>query len=313
MTSKNNIGLAISAKDSTEAVRKIIQAEELGVPSAWLTTGGARMDGLTLLSAAAIKTRSILLGTSIIPIWPRHPIAVAQQAQVLAQISPGRFRLGIGPSHKDGMIQTFGADFKAPLGHMREYIRILKSLLQHGEVDMDGKYYVAHAKIDEPLDVPIMASALRRRSFELCGGEADGAISWICPGTYLRDVAIPAIHRGAERANRQVPPLIAHTMVAIHSDADQVRRSVRDHMSFYVRFPFYMQMFLDAGFPEAQSGEWSDSMIDAVAIYGSETEVVSKLRTLLCYSATELIVSPILIGPDLEASWVKTATAIGKM
>ena len=51
-----------------------------------------------------------------------------------------------------------------------------------------------HETIPEPADVPVMASALQRRSFELCGAEADGAISWVCPGGYLRDVAIPAMN-----------------------------------------------------------------------------------------------------------------------
>ena len=91
---EKRIGLAVAAKDSMDALAKIRRAEALGVSAAWLTTGGARMDALTLFSAAAVQTQRILLGTSIIPTWPRHPIAVAQQAQVLAQLSNGRFRLG---------------------------------------------------------------------------------------------------------------------------------------------------------------------------------------------------------------------------
>jgi len=58
-------------------------------------------------------------------------------------------------------------------------------------VDFDGTYYKAHDAIAQPLDVPVMTSALQRDSFELCGEEADGAISWVCPGPYLRDVALP--------------------------------------------------------------------------------------------------------------------------
>ena len=75
----------------------IERAEELGVSAAWLTTGGARPDGLTIFAAAAVKTSRILLGTSIVPTWPRHPIAVAQQVQVLDQLSGGRFRWGWAP------------------------------------------------------------------------------------------------------------------------------------------------------------------------------------------------------------------------
>ena len=101
-----------------------------------------------------------------------------------------------------------------PLGHLREYLRILKSLLQTGKVDYDGEFYQAHETIREPLDIPVMASALQQRSFEMCGAESDGAISWICPGTYLRDMALPAMDRGAKEAGRRTPPLIAHARFA---------------------------------------------------------------------------------------------------
>ena len=127
---------------------------------------------------------------------------------MVAQLAPGRFRLGIGPSHRP-IMREMGIRLSNPLGHLREYLQILKALLQKGKVDLDGEFYQAHETIPEPVDVPVMASALQRRSFELCGAEADGAISWVCPGEYLRDVAIPAMQAGAARAGRPVPPLIA--------------------------------------------------------------------------------------------------------
>ena len=310
MTAEKRIGVAISAGSAGEAVAMIERAEELGVSAAWLTTGGARPDGLTIFAAAAAKTSRILLGTSIVPTWPRHPIAVAQQVQVLHQLSGGRFRLGMGPSHRDGMIQSFGVDFRAPLGHLREYLRILKSLLQRGQVDFQGRFYTARAEIDAPVDVPVMASALRRRSYQLCGEEADGAISWVCPAAYLRDSALPAMTDAAQRAGRPTPPLIAHAIIAVDEDADAVRRAVREQMAMYVRLPFYAQMFVDAGFPEAQTGEWSDGMIDSVAIHGSPEQVSEGVERLLSYGITEIIASPVLTGPDPKASWERTVSVL---
>jgi len=99
-----------------------------------------------------------------------------------------------------------GIRMNNPLGHMREYLQILPALLQGGKVDFDGEYYQARETIAEPVDVPVMASALQRGSFELCGAEADGAISWVCPGQYPRGVALPAMRAGAEQAGRPVPP-----------------------------------------------------------------------------------------------------------
>ncbi len=312
MTTTKRIGIAITGSPS-EAVAQIERAEELGVDAAWLTTGGARPDGLTILAAAAVKTSRILLGTSIVPTWPRHPIAVAQQVQVIHHLSGGRFRLGIGPSHRDGMIHSFGVNFRAPLSHLREYLRILKALLQEGQVDFEGRFYIARGEIDAPIDVPVMASALRRRSYELCGEEADGAISWVCPAVYLRDSALPFMTAAAQGTGRPTPPLVAHAIVAVDEDAEAVRQAVREQMAMYVKLPFYAQMFVDAGFPEAQSGEWSDGMIDAVAIHGSREQVAEGVRRLFSYGITEIIASPVLTGGDREVSWERTASALARI
>src|SRR5215510_5680302 len=185
------IGVAVPSETVQDALAMIERAEQLGIPAAWMTTGMARPDNLTTFAAAAVRTQRIKLGTSIVPTFPRHPLVTVQQTQVIAQLAPGRFRLGVGPSHRP-TIEAMGIQFTSPLSHLREYLRILKPLLQQGRVDFDGDYYKAHESIPEPLDLPVMASALQRGSFELCGEEADGAISWICPGVYLRDVALPA-------------------------------------------------------------------------------------------------------------------------
>src|SRR5215472_13246172 len=97
------IGVAIRGNTASEALAMIEQAEQLGIHAAWMTTGGARLDSLTTFAAAALRTQHIALGTSIVPTFPRHPLVVAQQTQVVAQLAPGRFRLGLGPSHRPTM------------------------------------------------------------------------------------------------------------------------------------------------------------------------------------------------------------------
>src|SRR5919198_2531756 len=175
---QKRLGIVVSAPDSSAVLASLADLEQRGIPAAWLTSAGAGgADPLGVFAAAALRTQHILLGTAITQTFPRHPIAVAQQVQVLAQLAPGRFRLGLGTSGRAGMEQTYGVNFRAPLGHLREYLRIVKTLLHSGSVDFDGSYYHAHAQIRTPMDVPVMASALQRRSFELCGAEADGAIS----------------------------------------------------------------------------------------------------------------------------------------
>jgi F420-dependent oxidoreductase-like protein len=306
MMDQKLIGVVVSAPDSPGILAGIEHAEQLGIPAAWLTTGGTGLDALTLYAAAAVRTSHIRLGTSITPILPRHPLVVVQQVQVLAQLAPGRFRLGLGPSHRPTMEATFGFDFRAPLGHLREYVQIVKTLLQRGSVDFDGRYYQAHGQIRTPVDAPVMASALQRKSFELCGEETDGAISWVCPGVYLRDVALPAMRAGAEKAGRPVPPLLAHAPVCVHDKPDEVRAAAQQQLANYVRLPFYVQMLTAAGFPEAASGTWSDAMIEAVVLSGEESRVADRLQGLFALGATEILVSPLAAGSDRAASLERT-------
>jgi F420-dependent oxidoreductase-like protein len=303
---QNLIGVVVSAPDSAGILAGIEQAEQLGIPAAWLTTGGTGLDALTLYAAAAVRTSRIRLGTSITPTFPRHPLVVVQQVQVLAQLAPGRFRLGLGPSHRPTMESTFGFDFRAPLGHLREYVQIVKTLLHRGSVDFDGRHYHAHGQIRTPVDVPVMASALQRKSFEFCGAEADGAISWVCPGVYLRDVALPAMRAGAEKTGRPVPPLLAHAPVCVHEKPDEVRDAARQQLANYVRLPFYVQMLTAAGFPEASTGAWSDAMIDSVVLSGSEARVTDRLHELFSFGATEILVSPLAAGSERGASLERT-------
>lgn len=307
--SQQLIGIAVRGDHANDALAMIEQAEQLGIQAAWMTTGGARLDSITVFAAAALRTQRIKLGTSIVPTFPRHPLVMVQQTQVVAQLAPGRFRLGVGPSHRPTM-EAMGVNFTSPLGHLREYVRILKALLQTGRVDFDGTYYKAHDVISAPLDVPVMASALQRGSFELCGEEADGAISWICPGTYLRDVALPAMQAGAERAGRPVPPLIAHAPVCVHDNPEEVRAAVREQI-MNPRLPFYQRMLIAAGFPEAEHGTWSDRMIDAGVLWGDETRVTERLHELFDWGATEILATPVLAGRDRTASLERTMRLLG--
>ncbi|MCL0044386.1 LLM class flavin-dependent oxidoreductase, partial [Dehalococcoidia bacterium] len=181
-------------------------------------------------------------------------------------------------------------------------------------VDFDGLYYQAHTQTGVSLDVPVMASALRRRSFELCGMEADGAISWVCPVQYLRDVAMPAMQAGAERAGRPVPPLIAHVPVCIHNNVEEVRAAVREQLGNYPLNPFYTQMFVEAGFPEVVDVKgWSDKMIEAVVFAGESGYVKERLLEMFSLGVKEVLVSPVLVGPDQEASMQRTLQLIAEV
>ncbi|MGE5595267.1 MAG: LLM class flavin-dependent oxidoreductase [Hyphomicrobiales bacterium] len=295
------IGVHIAAADASKAVESIAAAEAAGVDCAWLTSGGLGPDPLAVFSAAALRTGRILFGTSIIPTFPRHPLAMAQGALAVDALAPGRLRLGVGPSHKPAIEGMWGIPFERPLEHLREYLTILRTLFAEGRVDFEGKRLTAHAQIAGPIGVTVMASALRANGFRVCGELADGAISWVCPLPYLRDVALPAIREGAERAGRPAPPLIAHVPVAVSTDPEGVRAGAARQIGIYPRVPFYSQMFQDAGFPEAKDGQLSDRMIDALVVHGDAEPVKERLRAVRDFGASELLAMPIIPPGDREA------------
>lgn len=308
------IGVAAMGGSASDVLATIADLEARGIDAAWLTTGGAGPDALTLFGAAAVQTDHIQLGTSIMPTWPRHPVAAVQQVQVLAQLAPGRFRLGIGPSHRAPMTTMFGADFESPVTHLREYLTITRQLMAEGSVKFSGRYFQADAQLPAPIpDVPVMASALRPGAFELCGELADGAISWVCPANYLRDTGLPALRRGAGKAGRTTPPLIAHVPVCVHDDLSETRAAFQDQFGRYATIPFYQQMLKTAGFPEALEGTWSDAMVDAVLVAGDEEAVATRLREMLEWGMGELLVSVVTAGPDAARSRERTLSLLGAL
>lgn len=306
------VGVHIAGTSVPKILDNIVAAERAGVQCAWMTCGGAAPDPLAIFAAAALKTTRILLGTSIMPTFPRHPLALVQQSLVVDALAPGRLRLGVGPSHKPSIEGTWGIPFERPQEHLREYLTILRAALNDGKVDFDGRRLKAHAQLAGPTRVTVMASALRAIGFRTCGELADGAISWVCPLPYLRDVAAPALREGAQKAGRATPPLIAHVPVAVSEDIAAVRRGAAEQLGRYPRVPYYSQMFQDAGFPEAKDGTLSDRMIDALVVHGSAARVKERLRALPSFGANELLAMPILPPGDADA-FARTLTAMGEL
>lgn len=307
------IGVAISASRASEALEKISQAEDLGISAAWLTSTGGGGEAVAILAAAAVDTDTILLGTSIVQTWSRHPVALVQQVQVVADLAPGRFRLGIGPSHKGPMESTFGTDFRAPLGHLREYFDIVKPLLQQGAVEYQGRWYSANAKLGGPLNIPVLTSALRPGAFELAGSMADGVISWVCPHFYLRDTAMPALQEGARKAGRDTPPMVVHAPVCVTEDIEAAREGVRSRLGYFPASPFYANMFIEAGFAPSPDSGWTDEMLDAVLISGDEDAVSARIQEIFDWGGAEILASVVPAGDEGTESERRTLELLGKL
>jgi len=305
------VGVSIQALDTPSFVAQIRQAEDAGIPIAWTTIGGAGgADPLTAGAAALAATSSIDFGTAIIPTWPRHPVIIAQQALALEQIAPGRLHLGIGPSHEPGMTASFGVEWSAPLTNLREYLQVIRALLEGGSVDFVGRHVTARSQIRAPQSISLMASALRPKSFEACGELTDGAISWMCPKPYLVQEALPAIARGAAAAGREAPPLIAHVPMLVTDDPQGVRKQI-GQLGRYAQVPFYRAMFEAAGYPNAAEG-YSDELLDNLVVSGTEAEVAERLAGYVADGAGHVLAAPLIEADDREASIARAFAAIAR-
>jgi len=294
---QDRIGFGFRPSDATSAIDKIVRAEEAGFSTAWTVMPALNRDTPTILAAAAMRTGVIKLGTSIVPAFTRHPLALATQALAIEDLAPGRLRLGIGTSHQRTMIAAYGFEFSKPLTQLREYLTVLRTALQDGKVNTDGEFYTAHASFPNPPGTPVLISALREHAFELAGELSDGGISWITPATYLTSVSKPAMERGAQKANRPVPPLIAHVFVSAHENRDRVRSAVRASLKYYAEAPFYQKMFAASGFPLGENNAIPDGLLDAITISGSRTEIAEGLQSRLDSGIDELLID-VVPGDD---------------
>jgi len=309
---RGTIGVQVAALDAAGLLGQIEHAERLGIQAVWATSDP--VDSLTLMTAAAVRTEKLLLGTAITRAVTRHPIGMAQQAAVVAQLAPGRFRLGLGPIH-GGQASTYGPTPPRSLAHFGSYIRTVAALLRGERVDVDENGVVAHSQLASiaPGSTPVMISALRAASFRLCGRVADGAITWICPARYAIDVALPAIEAGASEAGRDPPALVLHVPVFLSTDQTAVRARMGEHFAFYLRNSNYVGMFATAGFPEAAEQRWSEAMVDAVAVYGTESAVSDQLKLLVESGAGEILVTAMGTGENASAGAERVLRFLGEM
>jgi F420-dependent oxidoreductase-like protein len=298
---RERVGLVIDGTNAAATVKTIAAVEAAGVRQIWMTQPPFWPDTLTTLAAAAIKTSTVRLGTSIVPTYPRHPLVMAQQALSLYDIAPGRLRLGIGPSHQAIIEGIYGLSQTTPLAHLREYVNVLRTVLWEGKVDHYGKFFNVKVSMPHTAQIPVLISTLGKKAFELAGEIADGALSWVCPVPYLIRTGIPALRTAAAAANRRsAPPLVAYISVALSQDRDTVIAAGHQLLDMYAKFPFYTKMFADAGFSLTAGQMISDSLIDSLIVSGNEDTVAAQFTELLAAGLDELMVTLVPIKDAVD-------------
>jgi alkanesulfonate monooxygenase SsuD/methylene tetrahydromethanopterin reductase-like flavin-dependent oxidoreductase (luciferase family) len=227
------------------------RADALGYESVW-TTHGLGRDALLVLTAYGHVAPRVGLGTGVIPIYPRHPVLLAQEALTLADISGRRLRLGIGVSHEPMMARALGLDMGRPLDVMREYVTVLRAALE-GKVQHKGARYQVSwqsglPRLPDP--PPILLGGLGPKMLELAGEIADGAVLWLAAPDYIRREALPAIRRGRERAGKPLEgfEIVAAVPAAITVDRSAALGLFKGELTRYLALPFYRAMLEKSGF-----------------------------------------------------------------
>lgn len=298
-------------RDVSRVIELAQRSEELGFHGLFLGSAFG-IDPIMALAAAGPATSRILLGTAVVPTWPRHPVVMAQQAATANALCGGRFRLGIGPSHV-GVMSMYGIGFDRPIGHIKEYVAVVRSLLETGTVKHKGERYQVKAFLDvegggQP---PILVSALHEQLCRTAGAVADAALPWLAPPSYIAAEIVPNVRAGAEEAGRVAPPVIAELPCYLSTDADAVHAAARKDLGIYPHVPFYADMLARAGVPdaaEAATTGWTDAMIDAVVPWGDQDTLAARITEYFDAGADEVVLSPFAVeGDDLD----KTLEVLG--
>jgi 5,10-methylenetetrahydromethanopterin reductase len=280
------IGIMAAETGGDQALVKLAdqlrRAADDGLASAWLSNIFG-LEALTSLAVAGSQVPGIELGTAVVPTYPRHPAVLAQQALTAAlAVGPGRLVLGIGLSHKIVIEDMYGYSFDKPARHMREYLSVLRPLLDGTAVSVDGSTLKAHIGLSTPraaARVPVLLAAMAPRMLQLAGEQADGTVLWMTgPGT-VRDYVVPAISAAASAAGRPSPRVVCGLPVCVTSDPAAARARAADELAIYGQLPSYRAMLDKEG--AAGPGD--------VALVGDEDAVAAQILALGDAGATDFI------------------------
>jgi len=199
-------------------------AEADGFASGWLANIFG-MDAILGAAFCARATKRLEVGTAVVPTFPRHPVAMAQQALSAQSAARGRFTLGIGLSHQIVIEGMLGLSFAKPYTHMKEYLAVLGPLVRAGSVSHAGEEYRVNAQVAVPgaTPCPILVAALAPKMLALTGREADGTITWMTGPKTIREHTVPRIRDAAAKAGRPAPRVVVGLPVAVTRDVATAR------------------------------------------------------------------------------------------
>jgi 5,10-methylenetetrahydromethanopterin reductase len=266
-------------------------ADAAGVASVWIPQIPDDFDALTAVALAGAETERLELGTAVVPIQTRHPIALAQQALSVQAVSGGRLTLGLGVSHHWIIDEMLGLPYDRPARTMRDYLDVLDvALAGPGMVDVENETFRVHNPLDitDVAPTPVLLAALGPVMLRLAGERTDGTILWMADERAIGSHVVPHITRAAEGAGRPAPRVVAGVPMCLCRDDEievAVDRTNRILAEAEVS-PNY-QRLLDHG--DART-------VGDILAAGSESTIEKRLRAFADAGVTDLSVRVVPIG-----------------
>jgi F420-dependent oxidoreductase-like protein len=223
---------------SRETVEFACEAEKLGLDVCWVAEAWGA-DAVSVLGHLAARTDRMLLGSGVLQVGTRTPVAIAQAALTLDELSGGRFLLGLGPSGPQVVEGLHGVPFARPLTRVRETVDVVRRVLAGEKVEYSGETVRIPLPGGEgrPMrvsgatnpDIPLYLAALSPKLLELTGEIADGWLgtSFVPEGAGAYFTPLDA---GLARSGRQRRDLdvCQGAEVAFAVDEDELRRMTAD-------------------------------------------------------------------------------------
>ncbi|HMD57387.1 MAG TPA: LLM class flavin-dependent oxidoreductase [Solirubrobacteraceae bacterium] len=292
-----------------EAIERVKLAESLGYESVYVTHIAGR-ESLTVVTAYALATSTIRVGTGVVPIYTRTPATMAQTAATIDELSGGRMTLGLGVSHRPVVEGWHGQSIERPVAEMREYASIVRAILRGEDPPAGERWRTAFhlVGLDPRPELPIYIAALSPAMLRLAGEIADGVILWLCNPSYIRDVVIPEVRAGRERAGLQLDgfDVVAAVPAALTQDPPEAYAAMRGDLIPYFGLPFYRAMIERTGFGadieaydaaagdvEAMASAVSDEFLAELTAIGDEQAVAAGVQRYRDAGASSPCVGPI--------------------
>jgi 5,10-methylenetetrahydromethanopterin reductase len=217
--------------------------EQRGFASLWMANIFG-LDAITALALIGRETERIELGTAVVPSYPRHPTAIAQQSLTAQAAAGGRFVLGLGLSHKLVIENMLGFSYDKPARHMREYLSVLGPLLRGEPAKFEGEQYRVSLALEFPgvPEVPIVLAALGDQMLKLAGRHTAGSILWMTGPATIESHIAPKLNAAAEEAGRPTPRIVAGVPIVLTNDPDGVRERIAKGLAMYGQLPSYRAM-----------------------------------------------------------------------